>query len=333
MATYRVTILRSEAKKSLPYRLYDPAWEGLDVEFESVTAGKPEDALLAVNGADVVMSAGVPVDATLIAAMDRAQSIAIFGHGFESVDVNAATRAGIMVTNAAYICNQEVANHCAAMILALNRKLVQADRAMRDGIWDRPSLRPIGPLDGEVAGLIGFGAIGRSLARRLNAFGLSVHAYDPYTDEWAWREYGVTRSSSLEKLLALSDYVSIQVPFNDQTHHMIGESQFRVMKKTAYFVNCCRGGVVDEAALIKVLKQNLIAGAGLDVFEQEPTPPDNPLLSMDNVIATPHAGGESTASGHDSNRVASEQAAAVLRGQWPSRLVNPEVRLTLRAPR
>ncbi len=219
------------------------------------------------------------------------------------------------------------------MILALNRKLVQADRAMRDGIWDRPSLRPIGPLDGEVAGLIGFGAIGRSLARRLNAFGLSVHAYDPYTDEWAWREYGVTRSSSLEKLLALSDYVSIQVPFNDQTHHMIGESQFRVMKKTAYFVNCCRGGVVDETALIKVLKQNLIAGAGLDVFEQEPTPPDNPLLSMDNVIATPHAGGESTASGHDSNRVASEQAAAVLRGQWPSRLVNPEVRLTLRAPR
>ncbi len=111
MATYRVTILRSEAKKSLPYRLYDPAWEGLDVEFESVTAGKPEDALLAVNGADVVMSAGVPVDATLIAAMDRAQSIAIFGHGFESVDVNAETRAGIMVTNSAYISNQEVANH------------------------------------------------------------------------------------------------------------------------------------------------------------------------------------------------------------------------------
>jgi len=206
LATYHVTILRSEAKKSLPYVLYDPAFEGLDVEVESVTAERPEDALLAVNGADVVMSAGVPVDATLIAAMDCAQSIAIFGHGFESVDVNAATRAGIMVTNAAYICNQEVANHCAAMILALNRKLVQADRAMREGTWDRPSLRPIGQLDGEVAGLIGFGAIGRSLARRLNAFGLSVHAYDPYTDEWAWREYGVTRSSSLEKLLALSDY-------------------------------------------------------------------------------------------------------------------------------
>jgi gluconate 2-dehydrogenase len=126
-------------------------------------------------------------------------------------------------------------------------------------------------------------------------------------------------------VLGESDWVSVQVPLNSQTRHLIDERALRAMKRTAYLVNCCRGGVVDESALTRALESGWIAGAGLDVFEQEPTDPANPLLRLPNVIATPHAGGESTESAALSARVASRQAAAILRGEWPDRVVNPAV--------
>jgi D-3-phosphoglycerate dehydrogenase len=314
-----------------PSEVWPPAFDGLDVEILSVECRKSEEALEAVREADVVMIGGFRVDAAMIGAMERARVICGFGHGFEGVDVDAATKAGILVTNAAEICHLEVANHAAALILALNRKVVQYDRAMRQGVWDRPAGRPITPLDGETAGLVGLGAIGQALARRLQPFGLRVIAYDPYTEEHPARELGVRMVGDLHSLLSESDWVSVQVPLNGETRHMLGEREFRAMKRTAYFVNCCRGGVVDEAALTRALQGGWIAGAGLDVFEQEPTDPANPLLRLENVIATPHAGGESTESAALSARVASRQAAAVLRGEWPNRVVNPGVYGRLRA--
>jgi hypothetical protein len=148
---------------------------------------------------------------------------------------------------------------------------------------------------------------------------------NPYVEEHPSRELGVRMLGDLHALLRESDWVSVQVPLNAETRHMLGEREFRAMKPSAYFVNCCRGGVVDEAALTRALQEGWIAGAGLDVFEQEPTDPANPLLRLENVIATPHAGGESTESAALSARVASRQAAAVLRGEWPDRVVNPAV--------
>jgi D-3-phosphoglycerate dehydrogenase len=308
-----------------PYEVWPPAFDGLDVEIVAVECRSREEALDAVRGADVVMVGGFRVDAAMIGAMDRARAICGFGHGFEGVDLDAATRAGILVTNAAHICHLEVANHAAALLLALNRKLVQYDRAMRQGVWDRPAGRPITPLDGETAGLVGLGAIGQALARRLQPFGLRVIAHDPYVEEHVPRELGVRLVADLHALLGESDWVSVQVPLNAETRHLLGEREFRAMKRTAYFVNCCRGGVVDEAALARALEGGWIAGAGLDVFEQEPTDPANPLLRLPNVIATPHAAGESTESAALSARVASRQAASILRGEWPDRVVNPAV--------
>ena len=324
-------VLVHPPSKMFPYEVWPPAFDGLDVEILSVECRKSEEALEAVREADVVMIGGFRVDAAMIGAMERARVICGFGHGFEGVDVDAATKAGILVTNAAEICHLEVANHAAALILALNRKVVQYDRAMRQGVWDRPAGRPITPLDGETAGLVGLGAIGQALARRLQPFGLRVIAYDPYVEEHPARELGVRMVGDLHALLSESDWVSVQVPLNGETRHMLGEREFRAMKRTAYFVNCCRGGVVDEAALTRALQGGWIAGAGLDVFEQEPTDPANPLLRLENVIATPHAGGESTESAALSARVASRQAAAVLRGEWPNRVVNPGVYGRLRA--
>jgi phosphoglycerate dehydrogenase-like enzyme len=152
-----------------------------------------------------------------------------------------------------------------------------------------------------------------------------VIAYDPYVEEHVPRELGVRLVADLHALLGESDWVSVQVPLNAGTRHLIGERELRAMKRTAYLVNCCRGGVVDEATLTRALKGGWIAGAGLDVFEQEPTDPANPLLRLENVVATPHAAGESTESAALSARVASRQAAAVLRGEWPDRVVNPAV--------
>jgi D-3-phosphoglycerate dehydrogenase len=320
----RVVVIRPPTQL-FPYDLHQPAFDGLDVEIVSVPCREKADVLAAVRGADVVMIGGFQVDADVIAAMDRAVAICGFAHGFEAIDLDAATRAGILVTNAARMCHLEVANHAAALILALNRKIVQYDRALRRGVWDRPAGRPIAPLEEQTAGLIGLGAIGQALARRLQAFGLRVVAHDPYVEEWVPRELGVPLLGDLETLLRTSDHVSIQVPYNRETRHLMGETQFRAMKPTAYFVNCCRGGVVDEPALIRALETGVIAGAGLDVFEQEPTDPANPLLRLDSVVATPHAAGESTVSGGYSARVASQQAAAILRGEWPSRVVNPGV--------
>jgi D-3-phosphoglycerate dehydrogenase / 2-oxoglutarate reductase len=324
-------VLVHPPSKMFPYEVWPPAFEGLDVEIVSVECRNRDEALEAIREADVVMIGGFRVDAGMIAATKRARVICGFGHGFEGVDVDAATRAGILVTNAAEICHLEVANHAAALILALNRKLVQYDRAMRRGVWDRPAGRPITPLDGETLGLVGLGAIGQALARRLQPFGLRVIAYDPYVEEHPPRELGVRMIADLHALLGDSDWVSVQVPLNAETRHMLGEREFRAMKRTAYFVNCCRGGVVDEAALTRALEEGWIAGAGLDVFEQEPADPANPLLRLENVIATPHAGGESTESAALSARVASRQAAAVLRGEWPNRVVNPAVFGRLRA--
>lgn len=309
--------------------IYEPAFHDLDVQIDRSVCKSKGEVIEAVRGADVVMAA-VGIDEEVVQAMDRAKAICLFSHGFENVDLSAATAAGIMVTNAALMCNQEVANHAAAMLLALNRKIAFYDRQMRSGMWDRPSGRPIGTLDDEVVGLIGLGAIGRSLARRLQAFGLDVIGYDPYVDLWVSREYGVEVVPNLEEMLSRCDYVSIQVPHNAETHHMMSAPQFAAMKPSAFFVNCCRGGVVDEAALVEALRSKQVAGAGLDVFEQEPTPKDNPLLQMENVIASPHAAGESVRSANDAGIIASYQAATVIAGKWPNRVVNPEVRNRLR---
>jgi D-3-phosphoglycerate dehydrogenase len=332
MAKLRVVFVTPPAQM-FPYAVYEPAFQGLDVEIVSVTCRDRAEAREAVRGADVVMLGGFPVDGEVIAAMDGARALCLFSHGFEKVDVEAATRAGLLVTNAARICHQEVANHAVALLLALNRKIVQYDRAMRQGVWDRPAGRPIGTLDGEVAGLIGLGAIGQAIARRLLPFGLRLVAHDPFVERWVPGELSVRMVPDLETLLRVADYVSIQVPVNQETRHLMGERQFRVMKPTAYFVNCCRGEVVDEAALARALADGALAGAGLDVFEQEPIDPGSPLLALAQVVATPHAAGESTRSAQEATRVASEQAAAVVRGEWPSRVVNPEVWGRLRESR
>ena len=233
-----------------------------------------------------------------------------------------------MVANAAGFVTEEVSNHTIMLLLACSRRLTIAHALVRAGRWadNREALDGIPPIDGHVLGLVGVGNIGRAVARKARVFGLNVIACDPYLLPWDAREYGVEVVDSRSELASRSDYVSIHTPLNDETHHMIDAGFFRAMKSDAYIINVSRGPIIDEQALIRALQDGEIAGAGLDVFDEEPTPSDNPLLKMDNVIVTPHSAGRSVLAADAGQRQVGREVARVLRGQCPLSLVNPDVR-------
>ncbi len=218
----------------------------------------------------------------------RCKGLVSFGHGYDHLDLENATANGVILANTASFGTEEVSNHTMIHFLVCARKFVLHDKLVRNGVWTRENLAPMGHVAGQVFGIVGLGDIGRAVARKARAFGLEVIAYDPYVSSWDAKEYGVEKTDSLEALCRRSDYISVHIYLNEETHHLVSHAQFAVMKPGAYLINCARGGVVDEAALIEALQQERIAGVGLDVFEKEPVDPDNPLLKMDNVSLTNH---------------------------------------------
>jgi D-3-phosphoglycerate dehydrogenase len=249
-----------------------------------------------------------------------------FGHGYDHLDLDAATVNGVVLANTASFGTEEVSNHTMMHFLVCARKFVLHDKLVRNGVWTRKQLAPMGHVAGQVFGIVGLGDIGRAVARKAKAFGLQVIAYDPYVASWDALEYGVEMMDSLEELCRRSDYVSVHVYLNPETRHLISRAQFAVMKPTAYLINCARGGVVDEAALIEALQQQRIAGAGLDVFEKEPVDPDNPLLAMDNVSLTNHYASYSETAFERAQTQLGEEAVRIATGMWPLSLINPDVR-------
>lgn len=257
-------------------------------------------------------------------AMHRCVIIARYGVGVDSVDLEAATEHGIVVTNVPDYCIQEVSNHALLLLLACNQKLMVFHNALCDGRWDHSLLDGIGRLEEQTLGVVGFGQIGRELARKALALGLKVLAYDPYLSNAGVEEVGAT-PSDFTSLLETADYLSLHVPLNDKTRHMIGEAELRMMKTTAVLVNTSRGPVVDEGALCQALLEGWIAGAGLDVFEKEPISSDNKLIKMENVVLTPHIADYSDASRAEVRRKAAEAVARSLSGSHPINVVNHEV--------
>jgi D-3-phosphoglycerate dehydrogenase / 2-oxoglutarate reductase len=301
---------------------------GLEYELDTYECRSPDEAIAAIKGADIIINQGVAMPREVIREIDQAQAIVSFGHGFNHIDHEAATEQGVMVVNCAGFCTEEVSNHAIMLLLACAKKLAILNDLMKAGKWDaqlRQAMLPMVPIDGQTLGLIGFGNIGRATSRKAKAFGLEVIAYDPYLPPWIAKEYRIELVPTLQELARRSDFVSLHTPLNDETRKLIGASFFKAMKPTAYFINTCRGPTVDEAALIKALQAGEIAGAGIDVFEREPTPADNPLLKLDNVIVTPHSAGTS-----DRSRVAAQvqigqETARLLKGMRPMSVVNPDV--------
>jgi D-3-phosphoglycerate dehydrogenase len=274
----------------------------------------------------VIMGAGAQITAAMMPGLRRIKAIVFTGVGVDRADIEAATAAGIPVVNVPDVWVNEVADHAMLLLLAMIRKLIHSSQTVARGGWGEVynGLAPVPRIQGKTLGLIAFGKIARLVARRAQAFGLHVVAYDPYVSAEVIAEHGV-ESRSLEDLLRESDFVSAHAPHNKSSHHLMSDTQFALMKPSAIFVNTGRGKVVDEAALFRALQQGKIAAAGLDVLEEEPAAKDNPLRTMPNVVITPQVAYYSEEAYLESRRRVSQEVAAILRGRRPRNCVNPAV--------
>jgi D-3-phosphoglycerate dehydrogenase len=301
------------------------ALEGLDAEIVECPATE-EGFIEAARDADAVYAKGMRFTRRMIEALERCRVIALGTVGVDYVDVAAATEKGIPVTNCPDTFIEEVADHAMMLLLAAHRRALEQDRMVREGRWaeGRPQLLRIPRLMGQTLGFIGFGRVARATARRAAPFGLRMLAFDPYVEELLMTPYGV-QPASLPELLAQSDFVSMHLPDTPQTKGFLQEKHFRQMKRNATFVNTGRGPTVVESALIRALQEGWIAGAGLDVFEVEPTRPDNPLHKMTNVILSPHNASASARFDPARKRRVGQELALVLTGRWPMSCVNPAV--------
>ncbi|MGE0384957.1 MAG: hydroxyacid dehydrogenase [Gammaproteobacteria bacterium] len=246
------------------------------------------------------------------------------GAGYDTIDVDACTEAGVIVCNQAGTNKEAVAEHALGFMLALSKKIAVADRKIRRGdVGDRWGLMN-NDIRGKTLGIVGIGHIGSQLAKICrDAFAMPVLAYDPYLSDAQITARGASKVG-LDELLQRSDFVSLNCPLTDETRGMIGAAQFSAMKPGAFFITTARGGIHDEAALAAALGSGHLGGAGVDVFDVEPPPADHPLLAFDNVIATPHVGGITHEATYDTASAGAEQWLAIFRGEVPPRLVNPD---------
>ncbi len=288
------------------------------------------DAILEVaRDADAVLTTYAKVTADIISQLKRCRLIGRFGICVYNVDIPAATQAGIVVTRVPDYCLDEVSDHTMALLLALVRKIPSSNARTQAGRWEMRAVIPIRRLRGTVLGLVAFGHIPQLVAPKAQAFGIRVVTHDPYVSKQVAERAGVEQVE-FDELLKISDYISIHTPLLPATHHLFNADVLRRMKPTAYLINTARGPIVDEAALASALDQGHLAGAALDVMEQEP-PPGSLLFGRDNVIVTPHTSYYSEESLVDLQTKAAEEVVRVLSGQAPRNPVNPEALKTAQA--
>lgn len=275
-------------------------------------------AALATADAIIVRSA-TRVDAEALAHAARLRVVARAGVGLDNVDVDAATRAGVMVVNAPTSNIVSAAEHAVGLLLAVARNVPQAAASLRDGQWRRSAFTGV-ELNGKVAGILGLGRIGLLVAERLTAFGMRVIAYDPYVPAARAAQAGV-RLASLDELLAEADFISVHLPKNAETAGLLGDRELHLVKPTVRIVNAARGGIVDEHALALALKEGRVAGAGIDVFAAEPAT-GNPLLEFPSVVGTPHLGASTSEAQEKAGTQVARSVRLALAGEFVPDAVN-----------
>ena len=282
------------------------------------------DALIqAVRDADAMMARSVDVTREVVEGAPKLKIVSRHGVGFENVDLEACTRLGIAVSISSDANSQSVAEYALTLMMASAKNVARIGRAVRSNVWQRDN-STAAELHRKTMGIIGLGRIGSRFARLAQGFEMDVIVYDPYATPEAVEGCGA-RLVELDDLLTEADFVSLHVPMTDETRHIIGRDELGRMKSSAVLVNTARGGLVDEAALHDALANGIIAAAGLDVFEDEPLPDDHPLTKLDSMICTAHVAGQTQESLVRTSTVAAENILAVLRGEAPEILVNPEV--------
>jgi D-3-phosphoglycerate dehydrogenase len=288
-----------------------------------VVEDSESDLLEIIGGFDaLVVRSATTVDAAVIDAGRRLKVIGRAGVGVDNVDVDAATRRGIVVANAAESTVDSAAEHAIALLLALARNIPQAHAALTAGSWDRQRFTGI-ELAGKTLGVLGLGRIGRQVAGRALGLGMRVLAYDPFVTAERFRELGVASAASLEDVYAQADVITLHLPLSDDTRGVIDATAFGRMKDGVRLVNAARGGLVDEAALLEAIRSGKVAGAALDVFETEPY--TGPLLGLPQVVVTPHLAGSTAEAQDRAGVVIAEQVAAALDGEVVRAAVNVPV--------
>jgi D-3-phosphoglycerate dehydrogenase / 2-oxoglutarate reductase len=302
-----------------PFPSLDPAKAALariDPELRVANSTSADDILAVARDADAILVTYAKLPGELLRQLRRCKAIGRFGLGVDNIDIAAAAELGITVTYVPDYCMQEVSDHAMALLLALARKVPQSNALVQAGRWDMPAVVPIHRLAGRVLGLVGFGNIPRALAPKAKAFGLRVVVHDPYVSQHALAAAGV-EGMSFDRLLEISDFVSIHAPLLPATRGLFNAEVFRKMKQGACLINTARGPLVDEDALLAALDSGRLAGAALDVVAVEPLPKQSRLIGRDNVVLTPHTGFYSVEALNELQTKCAADVARVLSGEKP----------------
>jgi len=294
----------------------------VDADVRIFSSSSEADARAAFADADAILVNLFPMTAAVIDALPKCRVISRYGVGYDNVAVDAATRRGIWVTFVPDYCFEEVADHALALLLGCIRNIGYKDRMIRQGKWNLHRDQPCHRIEGKTLGILGYGNAAHTLLRKVGGLGFGrVLMCDPYVRSSTVKAAGA-EPVDLKVLLAESDYISVHVPLTAETRHMIGAKELALVKPGAILVNTARGPVLDERAVAEALRKGRLAGAGLDVFEDEPLPAASPLRQLDNVIFTDHAGWYSEESVVELKTKAARNAAAVLAGGRPPYPVN-----------
>jgi D-3-phosphoglycerate dehydrogenase len=275
--------------------------------------------------ADGILVQYGPLTRAAIRDLERCKIIVSYGIGYDSIDVQAATERGIPVANVPRFCVEEVSDHAIMLLLAVGKKLAFQNQAVKTGRspWDYHPIQPVHRVQGRTLGIVGFGKIGRRVAVKAQGLGMRVLACDPYIPHAEAEPYGVPLLP-LEEVLQTADYVSFHVPLTEETYHLLDADRMQILKPSCCIVNTSRGKVVDQRALAAAIREGRLAGAGLDVLENEPPKEEDykELLQLDQVTVTPHLAWYSEEAMADLQVQAAEAVAAVFRGEWPDNIVN-----------
>ena len=319
--------------------LTDYVWESLNIEKEILGAladlvplqvTNPEAFFPEAEDCEALLNTyGGPITSDIMARMPNCKIISRYGIGVDTIDLAAATEAGIIVTNNPTYCIEEVAEHTLAMLLTCARKISFYDRLVRKGEWAVPPGKPMFRLAGSTLGLIGFGNIARRVARGAASLDMRVLYSDPFVEAGQFDVPG--EKVEFEDLLKESDYLCVHAPLTPQTRGMVGADAFSNMKSTAFIINCSRGPIIDTEALVQALDGEQIAGCALDTTDPEPLPTDHSLRSRENVIINPHAAWYSEQAMGGLQRGAPSEVRRVLEGKWPINVVNQAVKKNNRA--
>src|ERR1700731_4563568 len=321
--------------KYLPNEIYTDILKARpDVRLDRLENDSPEEVSAPILAAAHAYQVGAArdelakhfhVDRDLLRRAPNLLIVSSNGAGYDPVDVEACTAAGVLVVNQSGGNAHSVAEHALAMLLTLSKRIIQADRALRrEANVDRNALMGT-EVQGKTIGIVGLGNVGRRIAALCRGLlSMNVLAYDPYLSATEMAERGGEKVT-LDELLRRSDYVSISCPLTKESRGMIGAREFASMQPHAFFITTARGFIHDEVALEEALRDKRIAGAGLDVWAKEPPPPDHPLLRFDNVLASPHTAGVTKEARENMGRIAAEQILGALDGKGPPRMINPEV--------